>query len=118
MCSGICTWMTSAPQSASWRQAVGPARTWVRSMTRKRCRAEEAGRCGISILERNQAAGALPVPAHAAGVMSGDEPLYTQHPQGFAQWLATRLQVHGERAFMDAFARSDYSTHSVRIRPV
>src|SRR5512139_2671984 len=48
MCSGICTWMTSAPQSASWRAAVGPARTWVRSITRKRASAVEAGRWGMA----------------------------------------------------------------------
>src|SRR5689334_12824996 len=48
MCSGIWTWITSAPQSASWRAAVGPARTCVRSMTRKRERAWEAGRCGMA----------------------------------------------------------------------
>src|SRR5437868_278304 len=48
MCSGICTWMTSAPQSASCRAAVGPARTWVRSRTRKRARACEAGMCGMA----------------------------------------------------------------------
>src|SRR5258706_9972852 len=48
MCSGLCTWITSAPQSASWRAAGGPARTCVRSMTRKRASAAEAGTCGIS----------------------------------------------------------------------
>src|SRR4051812_8106300 len=48
MCSGIWTWITSAPQSASWRAQVGPARTCVRSMTRKRARACEAGRWGMS----------------------------------------------------------------------
>src|SRR6185295_9522097 len=47
MLSGICTWITSAPQSASWRAAVGPARTWVRSRTRKRDNAWEAGTWGI-----------------------------------------------------------------------
>src|SRR5213078_298051 len=47
MCSGIWTWMTSAPQSASWRAAVGPARTWVMSMTRKRASAWEAGMWGM-----------------------------------------------------------------------
>ena len=45
--SGICTWMTSAPQSASCLQAVGPARTCVRSMTRNRARAGEAGVWGM-----------------------------------------------------------------------
>src|SRR5688572_6797363 len=49
MCSGICTWITSAPQSASWRAAVGPARTCVMSTTRKRARACEAGRWGIAL---------------------------------------------------------------------
>src|SRR5205809_4181507 len=49
MCSGICTWITSAPQSASWRAAVGPARTCVRSMTRKRASAFEAGMCGMGL---------------------------------------------------------------------
>src|SRR5689334_8534100 len=48
MCSGICTWITSAPQSASWRAAVGPARTCVMSITRKRASAWEAGRWGMS----------------------------------------------------------------------
>src|SRR6185503_19181434 len=48
MCSGICTWITSAPQSASCRAAVGPARTCVMSITRKRASACEAGRCGMS----------------------------------------------------------------------
>src|SRR6185503_1040842 len=48
MCSGICTWITSAPQSASWRAAVGPARTWVRSRTRKRDKAGEAGMWGMT----------------------------------------------------------------------
>src|SRR5689334_24009899 len=47
MLSGICTWITSAPQSASWRAAVGPARTCVRSMTRKRESAWDAGMCGM-----------------------------------------------------------------------
>src|SRR5688572_16214214 len=49
MLSGICTWITSAPQSASWRAAVGPARTCVMSMTRKRDRAAEAGMCGTML---------------------------------------------------------------------
>src|SRR5688500_861206 len=48
MVSGICTWTTSAPQSASWRAAVGPARTCVRSRTRYRARAWEAGMWGMS----------------------------------------------------------------------
>src|SRR3954466_11297210 len=49
MCSGICTWITSAPQSASWRAEVGPARTCVMSITRKRESAWEAGICGIAM---------------------------------------------------------------------
>src|SRR5512138_1299438 len=51
MCSGICTWITSAPQSASWRAAVGPARTCVMSTTRKRARAWEAGMWGMVFLQ-------------------------------------------------------------------
>src|SRR5690348_7156541 len=62
MCSGICTWITSAPQSASWRAAVGPARTCVMSITRKRARAWEAGMWGISGVEvaMEEFHGALP----------------------------------------------------------
>ena len=41
--SGISILMTSAPQSASWRTQVGPARTRVRSSTVKRDSAFEAG---------------------------------------------------------------------------
>ena len=33
---GVSSLMTSAPQSANWRTAVGPARTRVKSNTRKR----------------------------------------------------------------------------------
>src|SRR5438067_371393 len=40
--------MTLAPQSASWRTAVGPARTRVRSSTVKRDRASEA--CGSGMV--------------------------------------------------------------------
>src|ERR1700704_3752557 len=42
MCSGISILMQFAPQSASWRTQVGPARTRVRSSTMKRDRACEA----------------------------------------------------------------------------
>src|SRR4051812_15796864 len=42
MCSGISILMQFAPQSASWRTQVGPARTRVRSRTVKRCSAVEA----------------------------------------------------------------------------
>ena len=45
--SGISTLMTLAPQSASWRTQVGPARTRVRSITVKRFKASEAGLNGI-----------------------------------------------------------------------
>src|ERR1700730_2292543 len=41
--SGISILMTSAPQSASWRTQVGPARTRVRSSTLKRASAWLAG---------------------------------------------------------------------------
>src|ERR1051325_5881996 len=40
--------MTLAPQSASWRTQVGPARTRVRSSTVKRARAFEARGTGIA----------------------------------------------------------------------
>src|SRR6185503_21094726 len=59
MCSGIWTWITSAPQSASWRAAVGPARTWVMSITRKRARACEAGRCGIALAYKKPTRGGV-----------------------------------------------------------
>jgi hypothetical protein len=39
--------MTFAPQSASWRTAVGPDRTLVRSITVKRDKAFDAGWNGI-----------------------------------------------------------------------
>src|SRR5581483_4365206 len=41
-CGGVSILMTLAPQSASWRTHVGPARTRVRSRTVKRERALEA----------------------------------------------------------------------------
>src|ERR1700741_1733149 len=41
--SGISILITSAPQSASWRTQVGPARTRVRSSTLKRASAWLAG---------------------------------------------------------------------------
>ncbi len=41
--------MTSAPQSASWRTAVGPERTRERSSTRIWESADEAGWCGMSV---------------------------------------------------------------------
>src|SRR5258706_3870904 len=63
MCSGICTWITSAPQAASWRAGVGPARTCVRSMTRKRASAAEAGTCGIAT---RASGGAAELAHHAA----------------------------------------------------
>src|SRR6185436_6684376 len=59
MCSGIWTWITSAPQSASWRAAVGPARTCVMSITRKRARACEAGRWGIALGYKKPTRGGL-----------------------------------------------------------
>src|SRR5581483_1472016 len=46
-CSGSSTLMTLAPQSASWRTAVGPARTRVRSRTVKRPSALEAFGAGM-----------------------------------------------------------------------
>src|SRR5262249_23416634 len=45
--SGISTLITLAPQSASWRTHVGPARTRVRSITVNRFRASDAGLKGI-----------------------------------------------------------------------
>src|ERR1700693_4138438 len=72
MCSRISTWITSAPQSASWRAAVGPARTCVMSTTRKRERAWEAGRCGISLnLPENVAMDSL-IAAAARALVVGD----------------------------------------------
>src|SRR6185503_18161993 len=59
MCSGIWTWITSAPQSASWRAAVGPARTCVMSITRKRARACEAGRWGIALAYKKPTRGGV-----------------------------------------------------------
>ena len=39
--------ITLAPQSPSWRDAVGPERTRVRSRTVKRDKTSEAGTCGM-----------------------------------------------------------------------
>src|SRR5262245_12374001 len=44
---GVSILITSAPKSASCRTQVGPARTRVRSRTRIRARAFEAGACGM-----------------------------------------------------------------------
>src|SRR5271170_3787897 len=54
---GVSTLMTSAPQSASWRTAVGPARTRVRSSTVKR----ESGIVGESGMATCQAAVRPPI---------------------------------------------------------
>src|SRR5882672_6279351 len=43
---GISTLMTSAPQSANWRAAVGPARARVRSITLKR----DNGPCRVALI--------------------------------------------------------------------
>src|SRR5659263_618560 len=47
-CGGVSILMTLAPQSPSWRTAVGPERTRVRSRTVKRERAWEALGNGIA----------------------------------------------------------------------
>src|SRR6185503_14961810 len=89
MCSGICTWITSAPQSASWRAEVGPARTCVMSTTRKRASAWEAGMCGIPRLSRIGLllARGLPYQREGSG-LCGVGPL--QHPRLFRRQAVAR----------------------------
>src|SRR5215471_15210043 len=55
--SGISILITSAPQSASWRTQVGPARTRVRSSTLKRASAWLAGWRDISYLVKGNFSG-------------------------------------------------------------
>src|SRR5258708_22289154 len=99
MCSGICTWITSAPQSASWRAAVGPARTWVRSTTRNRASAAEAGRWGT----RRESLGRGELAEHAG------EDAFAQRGVGrLAQHdhvaQAAALRQVAARAFEDGFS--------------
>src|SRR3954470_16457168 len=57
MCSGISILMQFAPQSASWRTQVGPARTRVRSSTVKRLSAVEARGKDMRSPEQSDGAG-------------------------------------------------------------
>src|SRR5258708_26483447 len=99
MCGGMCPWITAAAQAASWRAAVGPARTWVRSTTRNRASAAEAGRWGT----RSESLGRAELAEHAG------EDAFEQRGVGrLAQHddvaQAEALRQIAARAFEDGFS--------------
>src|SRR5690348_2482838 len=85
--------MTSAPQSASWRTQVGPARTRVRSSTLKRASASLAGRRDIVCSWRNAARGGSHDRGHLAGVELEPggfaDAVYFERRRGHAQFGRT-----------------------------